>query len=228
MTNQPYVNPLPVGTNNPSFDRPNMTINNNSIEMVLEQDHHAFADQLGGYHLIVHQDPNPLGTGNISFNQVAPRLPSTPIPPIPTPIPINQLMALLVTPNSTSTSTDTQLFNQTANGGWSQLTGALTGNSNSDGWVWAGGILLQWGVVSQSFSAGSTTGNVVFKDRVPGAVPFPNNCFVVLTTGFYSGSANGAGTATIRFSQTSATGFQWTFNTNSTAYTGFYWFAVGQ
>jgi hypothetical protein len=134
------------------------------------------------------------------------------------------------TPDTTGAVTDTQLFLETANGIISQLTGKLSGlTSPSDGWNWVGGILLQWGIVSQAFSSGSTTGTVTFKDRVAGAIPFPNNCFIVTGSPLVSFASlpSSQGSVNIRQSTISKTKFDWQFYTNSNQYIGFLWFAVG-
>jgi hypothetical protein len=236
MTFQDYINNIPAAGNNPSDDQPNMEQNTNAIPAVFSVDHHAFLDPLGGYHLITHQDPAALGTpsGPITWTQST-RTPSTPIANISSP-PINQLMTMLVTTQTAATSTDTQLFNFTANGGWSQLTGALTGANSSDGYCWAGGILIQWGktinITSGSFASGTAQGNVTFLNRVSGAIAFPQRCFVVLTTPFYTGSSSGnlpssESTVFVQSDSVSATGFNWLYQ-GSSRVTGFYFVAIGQ
>lgn len=53
MTDFNYINPLPVSSNNPSVDQPNMTINNASVLGILDVDHVGFNVSNGGTHLQV-------------------------------------------------------------------------------------------------------------------------------------------------------------------------------
>ena len=130
---------------------------------------------------------------------------------------VQQIFPLLYTPDSTITSQDTQLFTMTGKGGISQLTGNLSG---TDGWVWSGGILFQWGLIT----AVVTNGTVTFKDRVAGAIPFPNACYSVTLT---PGSSDVAGNYSVAIDSTSIptnTGFKYrAFGLLSKIY----WFAIG-
>jgi hypothetical protein len=226
MTYQTYVTNIPASGNNPSDDQPDMEVNTNSIPLLIGEDHHQFNDPLGGYHLIVHQDPNPLGPGPITWDQ-ATRTPSQAITNIVSP-PINQLVTMLVATQTAATSTDTQLFNYTANGGWSQLTGALTGTSPSDGYCWAGGILIQWGV--KVGLTPFTDGTVTFINRVSGAIAFPQQCFVVMATPVYTTTSSSSNFCTVAIDTASINknSFNWSFNAGSSDYKGFFWVAIGQ
>ena len=53
MTDFNYINPLPVSSNNPSVDQPNMTINNASVLGIAAVDHVGFNASNGGTHLQV-------------------------------------------------------------------------------------------------------------------------------------------------------------------------------
>lgn len=134
------------------------------------------------------------------------------------------------TPNTTGGVADTQLFARTALGGVSQLTGNLVGN---DGWCWCGGILIQWGNIELTTGSGGTQhrdGSVTFKDRVTGAIPFPNACFVVLgnPTCAVEDQSSPASTTFSIFSK-SATDFKWNFNTSANISNNpfIYWVAIG-
>lgn len=95
MTFNAYTNNIPFATHDPSADQPIMLQNTNSTSNIWLTDHHGFNDNLGGYHTIIHQDPQS----------------------DPTPIPgINQIYVKTVLG-------DTQLFSMTGGGGISQLTG---------------------------------------------------------------------------------------------------------
>lgn len=128
------------------------------------------------------------------------------------------------TPDSTGAVADTQLFGITANGGVSQLSG---NNAQADGWVWCGGLLLQWGVIT--ITSSSQTGTVTFKDRVAGAIPFPTNCFNVQLSLDFTGSVSLAGASTYLVTGApSNTDFNWAVQLASTATTRkMFWFAVG-
>jgi hypothetical protein len=205
-----YTTGIPDTPNNPSNDQPSMKINTNSINSIIQIDHHGFVDNLGGYHTIIHQDSSTRsrsGQGN-TFTNFPAAIPS-----------INQLFSAQYTPDTTGGVADTQLFTQTGSGQISQLTGFLAA---SDGWQWIGGTLIQWGSVTTTSSSGSVT----FKDRVAGAIPFPNNCWNVSITLSFSSSP---GTfATIGVRSLNRLGFDWRAVVPSAAHTdGFYWTAIG-
>jgi hypothetical protein len=65
MTNYPYTRDLPVSGNDPSVDQPSMTINTNSVDSLIDEDHYSFGENNGGFHRQVRM-PNlatiPLGT----------------------------------------------------------------------------------------------------------------------------------------------------------------------
>ncbi len=206
MTNQIYNINIPDGPNNPSQDQPKMQTNTNSIKNVLDIDHITFGNNQGGYHQTVHQP-------SLSTWTQATRTSAPPLTPI---VGVNQIISMDVTPVSTVTSTDTQLFsmsgasNGTTNGVY-QLTGLNI--SGGDGYSWAGGILYQWGIVTIAGGIGS----VVFKDRFAGAIAFPNAAFIVLTS-----FANG-GSGSVSTSALTNMGFSWARVGSS----NFYWFAIG-
>lgn len=121
------------------------------------------------------------------------------------------------TPDTTGGVADIQLFNISALGGVSQLTGNL---SLTDGWCWVGGVLIQWGVVTLPGS-----GTVTFKDRVVGAIPFPTSCFNVNAT-LKPATPPTSNSQTISVYNILPGSFQYNYSGGS-AYNAFYWFAVG-
>lgn len=208
MANFPYTDDIPLATNNPSQDQPDMKINTNSIDSLIAVDHVSFNTNNGGYHTLIH-----------AISQTTPFTN------------VGQIYTQDVTTNSTVSNTDTQQFYTSQNGVISQLTGALTTNTaTSDGWQWVGSVLLQWGFVS--ISTQTSTNTVTFKDRVAGAIPFPNNCFsitssLVFSSSISSGSINGASMGIVG-STVSKNGFGYKFNVPiANPSNGFYWFAVG-
>jgi hypothetical protein len=211
MTDFPFILGIPATNDNPSEDQPDMLINNDSIPGLIAVDHIGFNTANGGYHTVIHQMQAP---GNDD----------------PSPIALtNQTYSLTITPNTTGGTADTQLFSESATGIVSQLTGQLAGStSHTDGWVWSGGMLFQWGFMNGLIPSGEDDGTITFKDRVPGAIPFPNNCFTVQATLLVgTGLPSGSGNVAIRTSSINKNSFFWFTSTNSSNYLGFTWFAVG-
>lgn len=232
MTNVPYNTNIPFASNSPSQDQPRMQENTNSLKALIEIDHIGFGNNQGGYHQDIHQPILPVG-GETTWNPVAgtPAHLAVQAAAIPG---LQQIFPLNYTPDATVTTQDTQLFSLTGLGGVSQLTGNLTG---ADGWCWLGGILIQWGIIKGTHGAppahfnGGDSGTLTFRNRVPGAIPFPNNCFGVWTSINFNVTApssnSGVGNVTINEASLSKTIFQWFFVTNSSAYTSFFWVAIG-
>jgi|SRR6185436_17180393 len=205
-----YTTGIPDTPNNPSNDQPPMKINTNSISSIIQIDHHGFKDNLGGYHTIIHQDAQVTDPANI-----------------PGPPQINQVYVKSYTPDTTGGVADTQLYTRTALGAISQMTGFSLGDLE-DGWQWIGGVLLQWGRLG--LNASPDSGTVTFKNRVAGAIPFPNNCFIVLTVPQSGVTVPlAAGTVSVNRQTLSKTSFEYRFVSTlaSTFYPGFYWIAIG-
>ena len=217
MVNVIYNDNIPDGPNNPSQDQPKMQTNTNSLRSLIEIDHIGFGNNDGGYHNIVHQPS--LGR---TYNNISPTSFTPAVAPIAG---VNQIIAADYTPDTSGGTVDTQLFSLTGVGGISQL----TGNSFlSDGWVWAGGVLIQWGRVTYGIL---TNGVVTFKDRVEGAIPFPNSLFTVVATETYTGvqpaSSKGVFVSNDPLN-TDNTKFTWARVTGSgNNPNGFFWIAVG-
>ena len=217
---------VPAANNAPKNDQPVMQVNNASTSGLISEDHIGFNTPNGGYHKIIHQLTGS-GTQNLTRSGVGAVYANIPANIVN----VNQTIAGQYTPDATVTTTDTQLFSLSAGNVISQLTGsALTSTNQSDGWTWVGTVLLQWGFVSSTSSGASNA--VVFKDRRPGMIPFPNNCFFVGATLSVQNAATIGDIRTaqivIRGSTVSTTGFSWiySFDTSGIAQ-GFYWYAIG-
>ena len=115
-----------------------------------------------------------------------------------------------------------------------QLTGPGVPLANTNGYTFLpGGILIQWGFVNGSngsdnhFNNGNT-GTVTF---VTSNINFPNNCWSVWFTVVYNtntgSSPSSEATVTYDLKTISKTKFDWKILTNSSQYTRFYWFAIG-
>lgn len=205
-----YTTNIPDENNNPSTDQPNMKVNTNSINSIIGVDHYSFGTGNDGYHNAAHfvarSDPAVVPSTNILYSKS-------------------------YTPDTTGGTADIQLFSETAGGTIAQLTGLLTTNTaTSDGWAWVGGILIQWGFVSVTVA--SQSGTVTFKDRIPGAIPFPNSIFSVNATLFVDDGLSSAllQTSSIAVSAANKTRFKYKFavpNTVVSSSNGFYWTAIG-
>jgi len=74
MPNYTYITNIPASSNNPSADQPNMQINTNSIDDIIEVDHFSFNDNRGGYHKQVNlvdnagPFPTPAGVGSVLYS----------------------------------------------------------------------------------------------------------------------------------------------------------------
>jgi hypothetical protein len=86
------------------------------------------------------------------------------------------------------------------------------------GWTFlAAGLIQNYGFVSNNLQG--TSGSVTFSRDY-------TNCFLVIAQPFYTG-ANPNGTADVAVNS-SPTGFSWAAFTNSGAYAGFTWIAIGK
>ncbi len=191
-----YTLDIPNAPNNPSQDQPLMKANTNAINTLLAVDHVPFNFGTSGYHNVIHQTVQSLDPVTIAG--------------------VNQVYAKNITPTSTVTTTDTQLFTKTGLGVISQLTGRLDG---AEGYVWIGGILVQWG------NANFPSSSITFKDRVPGAIDFPNNIFAVYVS--FKNTSGTAVNATIGVRNPLTTGFTVSTTGASASWSGYYWLAIG-
>jgi len=139
------------------------------------------------------------------------------------------------TPNYPGATADTQMFGETAGATILQLSGTqnatnlISGKNYTSGFAWVGGILLVWGEVIQTFSAGRTRATTTFQNATNKTIPFPNKCFIVFTTPLNdSGSLPSSQRfISISIETQTTTSFDWLVNTDSSSYTGFNWIAIG-
>jgi hypothetical protein len=214
---------VPNGPDDPSDDQPIMLVNSQSTNTWPTIDHFGFNDIQGGYHKIIHQPTNASsltrsGVGAVYTNPVA------------SIANVNQIIAGVYTTDATVSSTDTQLFSLTGNNVLAQLTGFNTADL-ADGWCWVGGVLIQWGTVSFPSDGSHSTHSVTFKDRVSGAIPFPNNCFNIQATLQIASSGTTTASNTMAIRSKTTTGFVYVYNSSAsngtTLFPGFYWVATG-
>jgi len=105
-----------------------------------------------GYHKIIHEVTQTSVSTVSGYNQIFSGVPGT-------------LVVNSVTTPAIPNNGDTQLYSLSSSGVLSQLTGK---SASSNGYVWVGGILLQWG--SATFSGTNTTVAVSFPVTFPNAV----------------------------------------------------------
>lgn len=205
-----------------SDSQPIIRDNFNQANTSFGVDHYDFVDgtaQNGQHNVIQQYQSNRTRSGNTATYANQPSADAN----------INKIFSAAYTPQTAGGTADTQLFSMTGSGVISQLTGSLTSDP-TEGWCWTGGILIQWGIVSQSFSSGSTTGTVTFKNRVAGAINFPTKCWIVTGNPLVSfgNLPDSQGSVNIRLSTiTNGATFDWQFYTNSNKYIGFTWIAIG-
>lgn len=199
-----YTNNIPNPPNAPSSDVPLLQANTNALSSIVAIDHQGFGATISGYHTVIHQSPQSGNPGAIAS--------------------VGQTYTKTV-------SGDQQLFYESGGGVVNQLTGPNAASAASNGYTWIGGILIQWGntntVSGGSFASGTANGTVTFSSS---NIAFPNNCFFVVSTAYYTtagGAPSGASSVNINQSTLSKTIFDWTFNSNSSKYKGIYWYAIG-
>jgi hypothetical protein len=203
MTNWAFNTGIPAANDDPSVDQPDMLQNNVSTNGIIAEDHIGFNINNGGYH-----------QQTTMFNQSAPGLKGA----------------------------DGVLF-AGLNGGssWPQWQNALgvvplaikvPSLANPGYTSIPGGVIVQWGFINGTH--GGAPQKMQNGDFATTTFPiiFPTSVFDVFTTGFYDNTSavpNGvAGVAINRPGGVIATNqFTWTFFSNSSFYTGFFWWAIG-
>jgi len=199
MPNYTYITNIPASSNNPSADQPNMQINTNSIDDIIEVDHFSFNDNLGGYHKQVNlvnsvaNPGTPASVGSVLFSKSNDWYFQ------------NASLGL----NAIQMTNAAYFPIQAINGGRTFL---------------PGGMIMQWGfVVAGGTFSNFDTGSVVFP------VAFPTIVINVLTTPGYGGAqpTSTSGMVVSIKNPVPNSGFTWAVNTGSSAYNTFYWQALG-
>ena len=115
-----------------------------------------------------------------------------------------------------SSSIANLFFRQESSGSEFQLTGPSISVSTKGHTFLPGGLILNWGTVT-STSSGSETFSLAF----------PNACFGVYTNAYFTGAnPNGAAGIAVK-TPIALSSFNWVFNSNSGAYSGFQYCAIG-
>jgi hypothetical protein len=205
-TNYTYTTNIPVATHTPAQDQGNMQVNCTSVSQILSTDHLTFGTATGaltdGMHTVIHMQ-------NQANNPAA--VPGT-----------GEIFTKEVTFNSV---TQSALFFESDMGNVTQISGPSNFSATANGYtILPNGIIFQWGQLIHNFNSGETTDTITFP------FPFQNNIFSITANPFVSFGNLPQSTASIgiRNSQfTTLTSFDFEFFTNSSSYTGFDWFAIG-
>jgi len=166
--------------------------------------------QPAGYHTIIHQVPQVSVATVSGYNQVFSGVPGT-------------LIVNGVTTPAIPSNGDTQLYSLTGAGGLSQLTGY---NAAQNGYMWVGGLLLQWGRKTLTGSQGERA-TILFNTA---NVNFPNNVFNMQATLICKAGGTGSSDNTLSIvnGSISNTSFQYQYNGNGGGnYPAFFWLAIG-
>jgi hypothetical protein len=159
-----------------------------------------------GYHKVIHQVTQTNVSTITGYNQVFSGVPGT-------------LVVDGVTTQAIPSNSDTELYSLTSGGILTQLTGRSAG---LNGFVWIGGMLLQWGSIA------ATSGNPSVNLASSPNVPFPNNIFNIQVTRQHSATSPGS-TFGFWVNNTSGTittsGFQ--IISNDTHTWSYNWIAIG-
>ena len=214
-TNFTYTTNIPLSTNKPSVDQPNMQTNTNSISSIIAVDHNGFGTATGtqsdGWHTVIHSVPQAIDPPAVlGFGQIYTR----------------------------TVTGDQQLFYESGGGVISQLTPGGIPVVSANGYTYlAGGVILQWGNYPApggggNFSSGSTTNNTPGQAAITLPRSFPNNLFFVGGNLLYTTSnlPSGTGTLNVRASQLNSgaiTTLSWQVFCNTNNYIGFDWIAIG-
>jgi len=156
--------------------------------------------QPAGYHTVVHQVSQTSVSTVSGYNQIFSGVPGT-------------LVVNSITTAAIPSGGDTQLYSLSGAGVLSQLTGS---SRTTNGYVWVGGLLFQWGFVMNPGSSGTVSFNSP-------NVNFPNNCFNVQLTLRRDGSSSAASIYVNGLQGTSS--FNYAGDTAGS--TGLFWTAIG-
>lgn len=218
--------PIPTYTpgyppDNSSLGQTKATIRNNldGTFETLNVDHVNNNGQPGsnpaGYHTIIHEVTQTAVTSIAGVNQVFSGVPGA----------LSYTVGMTTTPTPAIPSdSDTQLYSLSGSGILSQLTGS---SRAARGYVWIGGLLLQWGTVTFP-SGNSVMASVNF--TTGGGVNFPNAVFNIQATLICKagGSSTQKNSLSIVNGSVSPTSFVFQYaGETSGDFTNFFWQAIG-
>lgn len=206
MPNFIYTRDIPDAAHNPSTDQPDMKINTDSIDDLIQVDHYSFNDNNGGFHK--------------QSTYVAQADPTTGV-----------LQGATYTKNVGAGVT--QLFyRRESNGTVIRLTGDTSAGFNGYTFL-PGGIIIQWGFQNGTHSGVNHTFNPGDTGTTSFPITFPNQIFNVTTNVNFNSNTAGAPSASSAliiapdYFNTNTSGFSWKAGGSGGSYTVFYWFAIG-
>lgn len=205
-----YQPGIPTGTVNLDVDYQNIQGNFGQLETTIGKDHlpPSNGTAQNGYHTSIHMVPQGGIVNTSGFAQV---------------------YSQTVAGGDQALFINTGTLNQTA-----QLTVPMVPVAASNGYTFLpGGFILQWGLVNGTHGVdlhfnGGDTGAVTFATN---NIAFPTSCYGIWTQPmFTNGTApTSPNTATVAINRSfSNTSFIYAFMTNSSAYTRFFWYAIGK
>lgn len=214
-----YQPGIPTGTVNLDVDYLNIQNNFQQLDTSFGIDHLPFSNNSAqnGYHTSIHFNPVSTTATNPPNNQPINGYTTTPG--------FGQLFSAQI---NDGINTDEALYFLSGSNRLTQLTRNFAPILGTGGRTFLpGGIIMQWGQVT-GLSSGITTATVNYSSFT-NVIAFPNSCFFMNGTPFYTGSAPSSTSsfADVWFRLISRTQFRFTFNTNSNATDGFMWFALG-
>jgi len=209
-----YQPNIPTGFVDLDLDYQSLQGNFQQLDTTFGIDHTLFSNNTAqnGYHTNIHMIPHSTTVTNPPNNQ-----------PVAAPSAVAGYGQLFDATINDGINTDQALYFLTGGNRLTQLTSNFQPVSSNNGYTYLpGGLILQWGFVT---STASTYQTLNFSTN---NINFPNNCFIIFTQPYGSGTVPGSqATVEIRKSTISKTLFEWVFVTNSGEYTGFFWVAIG-
>jgi hypothetical protein len=196
-----YNNNIPAANNNPSVDQPNMEVNTNSIDSIIDIDHFSFETGNDGTHKQVNLKTTAGAAGTLPAGTAGPTW--------------NTLF--------TSTVVTPEIFMSRGGNPAIQLTGPGTPSNSANGRTFfAGGLRFQWGTFVMPVTANHATGLESFN------VNFQTTCYNVMVSMGQSGPAQTDNMSVLAANVVDNTQFRWVFNGATTAnYPNVWWMAIG-
>lgn len=201
-----YTTPLPVSGNNPSVDQPNMTVNNASVNSIIDVDHYSFNVNSGGLHK---QSTYPVQSIPTTTSGQAAQYANT----------ANSQSQLFATTDAGTNAYQMTRFNDSK----FSLFGTITNNYNASGAAFSGGwTFLPGGLL---FQYGYFVANLISSKTVPFPVSYTTAVFNIQLSEEVSDSS------TIRSQVVSGSVGNSSFGWQGTSSSGLqyiYWSAIGK
>lgn len=196
-----YTNDIPDANNNPSTDQPDMKVNTNSIDSLINVDHYSFQESgFDGTHRQVQLRQAAGGNGTIPAGLQGAGWESL--------------------YSSVTGGVGDLWFVRGATATGVRLTGPGTPSALVDGYTFLpGGILVQWGF--ENLGAGITTFLVTYP------IAFPNNVFYITGQPYSNNISRLNGVSYCTDGSSSLTQFTFNLTSNANNIPSFGWMAIG-